>query len=150
MVARSETDLRAITTNTIVDLSHLFDLEHFITSLKEGCPQMKIYNHRNDLYNLPSTAKPLELIPQDLSIGFVHETVLAHPSDWHKNFDEWVHSKTTPLFRNHPILVDLNTPLLQFPLSYNKPTFAQNFGRILRPRPDATRLAAITLFELSQ
>jgi hypothetical protein len=88
MIARSETDLRAITTNTIVDLSHLFDLEHFITSLKEGRPQMILYNHRNDLFNLPSTAKPLELISQDLSHDFIHDTVLAHPSDWRKNFDE--------------------------------------------------------------
>jgi hypothetical protein len=150
MIARSETDLRALTTNTIVDLSHLFDYDHFIMSLKEGCPQMRIYNHRNDLYNLPSTAKPLELVPQDLSRDFVHETVLAHPSEWRKNFDEWVDSETTPLFRNHPILVDLNTPLFQFPLSYDKSTFVQNFGRILRPRPDTTRLAATLLFELSR
>lgn len=150
MIARSETNLRAITTNTVVDLSHIFDLEHFTTSLKEGCPQMRIYNHRNDLYNLPSTAKPLELIPQDLSREFVHETILAHPSEWRKNFDEWVDSETTPLFRNRPILVDLNTPLLQFPLSYDKSTFVQNFGHILRPRPDTTRLAATVLFELSR
>lgn len=150
MIARSETDLRAITTNTIVDLSHLFDLDHFITSLKEGCPQIRIYSHRNDLYNLPSTAKPLELIPQGLSSDFVYGTVLAHPSDWRKNFDEWVDSETTPLIRGHPILVDLNTPLLQFPLSYDTSSFVQNFGRILRPRADAARLAATALFELSR
>jgi hypothetical protein len=109
---------------------------------------MRIYNHRNDLYNLPSTAKPLELIPQDRE--FVHETVLAHPSEWRESFDEWLQSHTTPLFRNRPILVHFNSPLFQFPLSYDGSAFVENFGRILRSRPDATRLAATALFELSQ
>jgi hypothetical protein len=150
MIARSDSDLTAITTDRIVDFPHLFDLQHFIRSLQEGCPQMKVYNHRNDLYNLPSTAKSLLLAPQDLSREFIHGKVLAHPSEWHKDFNEWVHSQTTSLSRKHPILVDFNTPLLQFPLSYDEPAFVQNFGRILRFRPDATRLAAAVLFEFSQ
>jgi hypothetical protein len=150
MIARSDTDLRAVSTNNIVDLSHLFDLEHFITSLKEGCPQMRIYNHRNDLYNLPSTSNPLELIPQDLSREFVHKTILVHPSEWRESFDEWLQSHTTLLFQNRPILVDFNSPLFQFPLSYDGSAFVENFGRILRSRPDATRLAATALFELSR
>jgi len=67
---------------------------------------MGIYNHRNDWYNLLSTAKPLELTPQNLSRDFIHDAVLAHPSDWRKNFGERVDSETTPLFHNHLILVD--------------------------------------------
>jgi hypothetical protein len=111
---------------------------------------MTIYNHRNDLYNIPSTAKLLELTPQDLSREFVHETILAHPSEWREMFDKWLQSQITPSFQNRPVLVDLNTPLFQFPLSYDSSSFVENFGRILRPRPDATRLAATVLFDLSR
>lgn len=149
MIARSESDLRAITTNKIVDFSHFFDPEHFERSLQKGCPQMKVYRHRNDLYNLPSTTRSLLLSPQDLSKEFHHGTVLAHPSDWRKDFDEWVYSKTTPVTRKQPILVEFNCPLLQFPLSYDEPAFVQNFGRILKFRLDTSRLAAAVLFELS-
>jgi hypothetical protein len=62
----------------MVDFPYLFDLGHFKRSIQDACPQMKVYSHRDDLYDLPSTAKSLPLAPQDLSWEFEHGVVLAH------------------------------------------------------------------------
>jgi len=45
-----------------VGFSHLFDQDHFVTALGSACPQLKIYKHTNELWELPSTANSYSLV----------------------------------------------------------------------------------------
>lgn len=48
------------------EFSHLFDTDHFMASLNAACPQMRVYRHINDLYDLPSTSPAVKLTPESL------------------------------------------------------------------------------------
>jgi hypothetical protein len=48
--------------NSQVPFTHLFDQDHFVAALGSACPQLKIYNHTNELWELPSTAKSYTLV----------------------------------------------------------------------------------------
>jgi hypothetical protein len=48
--------------NSQVPFTHLFDQDHFVATLGASCPQLKIYNHTNELWELPSTANSYALV----------------------------------------------------------------------------------------
>jgi hypothetical protein len=48
--------------NSQVPFTHLFDQDHFVATLGVSCPQLKIYNHTNELWELPSTANSYALV----------------------------------------------------------------------------------------
>jgi hypothetical protein len=144
--------LTAQETQTPVALSHFFDLEHLKSSLTATCPQMTLYDHQNDLYNFPSTAKSVEIVPGSLNRGpLLHQTILTNPGNWSANFLEALNaSHPEPFTAVKPVLVNIGTPLLQFPLSYDDPYLISNFGRLLIQRPDVRRIAAAVLYALSK
>lgn len=147
---RSRKDLSDLTTNELVDFSYLFDRSHFKATLAEACPQMKLYDSVNDLYNFPTTAIPILLNPQDLATEFLYERVLAKPAEWRVSFDAFLNSKTPRgISSSSPIIIQIHNVLLEFPLSYDTTFFVRNFGRIFRFREDVRRLAATLLFEIS-
>jgi len=145
------TTLETLHTDINVPFTYLFDLEHFKTSLSESCPQMHLIPHINDLWDKPSTTKAIVLSPQDLADKFVAETVLQNPANWTRSFKEFLNAThPTPFSVSLPVLVSLHTPLLQFPLSYDDPSFVANFGKILRFREDVRRLAGTTLYAMNK
>jgi hypothetical protein len=145
------TTLETLHTNINVPFTYLFDLEHFKASLSESCPQIHLIPHLNDLWDKPSTAKAIVLSPQDLTTHFEADTVLAHPANWTQSFKKYLNaSHPTPFSASLPVLVSLHTPLLQFPLSYDDPSFVANFGKILRFREDIRRLAGTTLYAMNK
>lgn len=113
---------------------------------------MTLYNHQNDLYNLPSTAKPITIAPGSLNQGpLLHETILTNPGNWSANFQKMLNaSHPAPFTAAKPILVDFGTPLLQFPLTYDDPYLIPQFGRLLIFRADVRRTAAAVLYALSK
>ncbi|TVY36411.1 hypothetical protein LSUB1_G005969 [Lachnellula subtilissima] len=145
------TTLSTIKTDIKVPFTYFFDLEHFTTSLSEACPQIHIILNRNDLWDQPSTGRAVLLSPQDLSDGFVARTVLASPGDWSSAFKKHLNtSHPTPFSASIPVLVSLESPLLQFPLSYDDVLLVGNFGRMLRFREDVRRLAATVLYAMDK
>jgi len=143
--------LTAAETQTPVHLSHFFDFEHFKSSLTSTCPQLRIYDHQNDLYDLPSTAKAVSIAPGSLHSGpLLHGTILTNPGNWSTSFKAFLNTSRPDFSAQKPVLVNLGNPLLQFPLSYDDPRLISNFGRILRFRPDVRRVAAAVLYALSK
>ncbi|TVY37080.1 hypothetical protein LOCC1_G007119, partial [Lachnellula occidentalis] len=146
------TTLSTLKTDINVPFTYFFDLEHFTTSLSEACPQLHIISNRNDLWDQPSTAKAVMLAPQDLSDSFVaRTTVLASPGNWSSAFMKFLNtSHPAPFSASVPVLVSLDPPLLQFPLSYDDALLVGNFGRMLRFREDVRRLAATVLYAMDK
>lgn len=137
--------------------NHLFDLDHFTSTLTASCPQIKIIPHINDLWDKPSTAPPVLLSPNSLhaiepKLPLIHSTILANPGNWSSAFKESLNaSHPRAPTEKLPVLVSLNPPpLLQFPTTYDSAPFITNFGKLIRPSPDLRRLAAAILYALSQ
>jgi hypothetical protein len=145
------TTLSTLKTDISVPFTYFFDVEHFTTTLSAACPQIHIVPHRNDLWDQPSTGKAVLLSPEKLSETFVAQTVLASPGNWSSAFKEYLNtSHQSPFSASIPVLVSLEKPLLQFPLSYDDPLLVANFGKMLRFREDVRRLAATVLYAMDK
>ncbi|KAH9207081.1 hypothetical protein DL95DRAFT_314324, partial [Leptodontidium sp. 2 PMI_412] len=135
---------------TPVPFTHYFDLPHFTTTLQSTCPQIQLISHQNDLFNLPSTATPVPLIPTSITTSLLGGFILGAPGNWSENFHSFLNiTHPVPPSAAKPILVSLAAPLLQFPLTYDDPHLVAQFGRILRFREDVRRIAATTLYALN-
>ncbi|KAG9233661.1 hypothetical protein BJ875DRAFT_511524 [Amylocarpus encephaloides] len=129
---------------------HLFDLEHFTHSLNTSCPQMKIMPQVNELWKHPSTANPLVLDTSALSTKFV-EGVIGSPWEWHAAFHKHLNETHPRKFdANKPVLVVLQRPLLQFPLSYDDPHLVANFGKLLKFKTEVRNLAGAVLYAMDE
>lgn len=143
------TKLTQLKTNDIRPLGYFFDVPFFTSSLSEACPQMTIIPHINDLWELPTTAKHIPFVP--VSKKFVPEAprVLATPGYWLQDFRSFINKVAPEISAARPVVIDMGTPMFQFPLSYDDPNFVASFGKILRFREDSRRLASTVLYALS-
>lgn len=148
IVPRSEDDIKAITGRRGVPLDYFFDLDHLYHVLQTYCPQMKVYGSMNDLYNVPEVVNALEFSIPDTNTKWANGRVMAEPSDWHKQFHQFLDQRSPPEERQYPFRVHLKHTLWTWPTARDKAPFASSFGRMLRIRPDARRLAASALFSL--
>ncbi|KAI6717421.1 hypothetical protein JHW43_000077 [Diplocarpon mali] len=138
---------------TPVPLSHFFDLSHFTTHLSSACPQMTLIPDINDLFYLPSTAKPIPLIPTSLepASSLINGSVISQPGNWSAEFKAYLADQhPTPPSAELPLLIAVAPSLLSFPLSYDAPHLVSSFGRLLRPNPDVRRVAAAVLWALDE
>ncbi|PVH79122.1 hypothetical protein DL98DRAFT_371109, partial [Cadophora sp. DSE1049] len=135
---------------TNVPFTHYFDLDHFSTTLQTTCPQIHLIAHQNDLFDLPSTATPVPLVPTSITTSLLGGFILGEPGNWSTSFHSFLNiTHPVPPSAAKPVLVSLAAPLLQFPLTYDDPHLVAQFGRILRFRPDVRRIAATTLYALN-
>jgi hypothetical protein len=151
IIARGS-QLTDIATTTLVPFTYFFDVAFFTTSLSEACPQMTIVQHISDLWQFPTTATQISLSPQQLTTNFLPEAplVLAEPEKWNVAFRQWLHDFAPPFSASKPVVIALNTPLLQWPLSYDSSRLVATFGRILRFREDVRKIAAVVLYALNK
>jgi hypothetical protein len=111
---------------------------------------MTIIPHINDLWDHPTTANPLPIAP--ISVSHLPEApgVMAAPSEWLAGFRAFLNESAPNFSESKPVVINMGTPLLQFPLSYDDPKFVATFGRILRFREDTRRLASTVLYALNK
>lgn len=119
------------------------------SSVAEACPQLRLIDSINDLWDVPSVQTPYDLQPEKLTADFNPPGVLQKPEMWLGQFQKWLNDtisfSPTP---DQPALIVLDKPFLQFPLTYDRGEFVTNFGRILRFREDVRRLAGNVLYAL--
>jgi hypothetical protein len=137
--------------------NHLFDLDHFTSTLTASCPQIKIISHFNDLWDKPSTSPAVLLSPNSLhsiepALPLIHSTILVNPGNWSSAFKTSLNtSHPRAPTEKLPVLVTLSPPpLLQFPTTYDSAPFITNFGKLIRSSPELRRLAGAILYALSQ
>jgi len=132
-----------------VPLSYLFDVDNLKNILSAHCPQMKVYNSLNDLYDVPSVLEPRKFNIKDLTTHFHNGTVLLRPHDLAPQFHHWLDTESPPAKRKYPIRVHMESTVYTFPVAADDADVSRNFGRMLHVRQDARRLAAATLYTLS-
>lgn len=96
---------------------------------------------------IPPTIKNnlISLQPQSLLKEVFADTVLLHAEQWRPAFDKWLNERPV---KSNLVAVELETPLLNFPLRYDTQAFTDNFGRILQFNEPQRRLAATVLYAL--
>jgi hypothetical protein len=140
------------TKSSPVPFGHFFDTAHFTSSLSAACPQMRVFSHINDLYDMPSTSPAIKINPLSFNhTVLIDKHILGNPGNWSLSFHQHLnYTHPVPPTAAKPLLVTLPKPLLEFPLTYDDPHFVPAFGRLLRFREDVRRLAAAVLFALSK
>jgi hypothetical protein len=129
--------------------SHFFDLDNLNSVLSTYCPQMKVYQSLDDLYNVPSVLDPKTFTVHSFTSEFKNGTVLRNPHALGKQFHEWLKHESPPKTRRYPLRVHMESTLYTFPIDADEADVTRNFGRILHVRRDVRRLAAAALWTLS-
>jgi hypothetical protein len=150
IVVRNSSDISKIRTGEKTDLSYMFDVQHFLDSMRLSCPSMKIYPSINHVKNFEKTSARniISLIPESL-VEEVPKTGLSNPSAWRGQFYTWLEQFSSTEVTG-PMIVNLGRSYLTYPIYSDGESFAVTFGSILKFRSDIRVLATKTLQALSE
>lgn len=138
MLARS-TDRITLQTGTLVPFTTLFDLDHFTATLHGACPKLTIPRPSHSFAPSPNT---ITLDPKTLATSLLHSAwpAMIAPAGWGNAFRHLYGRANITL--KETAVIELKDALFQWPLDYDTPELQHSFGRILRFRKDARRVAA--------
>ena len=137
---RSRSDLSELKAK-LGDFEHFFDRAHFIDTIQKACPHMKVYQSMQAEW----TWGNMEIPHWPLAINF---STPQEPSPWRQNFDKWFDNSTAELKK--PFIVVSRDPGRNRAVMDDGEDLYYNIGRILQFRPDARRLAALCMGEMSR
>lgn len=155
IIKRSEHDISKVTPHAKapqrgVSLDYFFDAEHLNHSLATYCPQMKLHRSLNDLWEVPSVLTAQKLAIQEVGIRIDNLGILTEPHQVGFHLQSYVNALSPPRERKHPVRFNLAATYFVWPTVSDGEHFARHFGRILRIRHDARRLAAAVLFGMQK
>jgi hypothetical protein len=130
------------------DMDYFFDMNHFNASMATYCPQLRLHRSINDLWEIPSLLQSTKFSLPDANVTLVNTTVVANPSSVQSKLKTYINTKSPPHLRKNPVHFKLKLTYWTWPTQSDGASFARHFGRILRIRPDARRIAASALFNL--
>jgi hypothetical protein len=111
---------------------------------------MKIYRSLNDLWEVPSVLTAHKISINETRIQQTDIGVIAMPENVGTQLSDYVNKLSPPDKRAHPVRFNLETTYFAWPTASDGDPFARHFGRILRTRRDARRLAAAAIFAMQQ
>ncbi|KAL0929802.1 uncharacterized protein CTRU02_215232 [Colletotrichum truncatum] len=156
---RNESDISVIRTGERENLEYMFDRDHFVKSLQLSCPQLRLFNDTDEVYERlgPPRTWSLGLFPESLIKEGIPSTGMEHPEQWKSLLYEWLNTideniQTAPTGRptNGPMLVDLGRSYLTYPINKDGEAFATTFGNILKFRADVRQLATATFLSIGR
>lgn len=116
--------------------------------MSRHCPQIDLYSGLGELHDVPSLLTPLDLTITDDDLNGDH--VLEDLGDWELGLWKQIEEASPKETRHYPLRVRLMESTSYFPVYGDGAETARGFGTLIRPRPDARRLAGSALFALSQ
>lgn len=149
IIVRDAEDISRPRTSNKTDMDYMFDIPHFIESLRLSCPQMTVYRYLDDLVNLESASGPVALLPESLVSGEIPNVGLEDPWAWKQLFEEWMDDIF--LFDNRaswsrPVVIELGRSFLQYPIYRDGgDLMALSLGGIIKFRQDVRILATKAL-----
>jgi hypothetical protein len=129
-------------------MDYFFDTDHLNASLSTYCPQLRVYRSLSDLWEVPSLLTATSFDVGQLSIKLVNSSIIEKPSLVSTQIKTFVNQKSPPAERKHPVRFNMKATNWVWPTESDGADFARHFGRILRIRTDARKLAAAALFNL--
>ncbi|KAK4229749.1 hypothetical protein QBC38DRAFT_471570 [Podospora fimiseda] len=131
-------------------LDYLFDYEHLNKTLQRTCPQMKVYRSMDDLWDVPQVSPPKKISLSAVEVHLTNGTVIEDMGKLKEQIKTYIEKAAPAETRRMPIRFDFEATNWAFPTAFDGPAFANNFGRLLRPRKDARLLAAVALYNLQK
>ncbi|KAI8177087.1 hypothetical protein K4K53_008496 [Colletotrichum sp. SAR 10_77] len=157
---RNDSDISHIRTGRRQEMEYLFDRQHFIDSLHLSCPQLRLYNDTDEVYESlgPARTWSLGLFPESLvDEDNIPSTGIEHPERWQAQLHRWLDdidntTDVAPTGRptEGPMMVDLGRSYLTFPINSDGEVFATTFGNILKFRADVRQLATATILSIDR
>ncbi len=149
IIVRSQQDIAKIRTGEKTTMDYMFDTQHYVTSLRNSCPQLKLYETVEDIPGHEHIHGPIALTPEDLQIHT--REGIEHPERWGDDFKAWLERETAGISfttASRTTIVELKRSYLVYPVYSDSTAFAQTFGGILKFRPDVRELATTTFYAL--
>ncbi|KAJ0162296.1 hypothetical protein CTA2_4786 [Colletotrichum tanaceti] len=152
IVERNDSDISHIRTGRRRQMEYLFDRQHFVDSLRLSCPQLRLYDDTDEVFEAlgPARTWSLGLFPESLvDEEHVASTGIANPERWQSQLYRWLDginnsTEAAPTGRptEGPMVVDLGRSYLTYPIRSDGDEFAATFGTVLEFRGDVRRLAS--------
>lgn len=162
MHPRSESDitnLNGAKTSKGLHLDYMFSTAHLVDSLAANCPQLKVHDSLDDLYDKPSLLQPLSLWnlaqintgDQWAVINDTQTTILPDPSILRPALLAIMEQKlpAPPAKRHWPLRVHLGNSLFVWPTLEKGEVLRREIGSLLRTRDDIRLLAGSALYNLA-
>ncbi|CAK7207234.1 inducible alternative oxidase 2 [Sporothrix eucalyptigena] len=136
-----------------ISISALFDVDHFLDSWGQVCPQMRAVVSDSDIPNLPAADTSPHLAPNRVKAFRMSLHILLDPTGWREAFDVWLGKAMGPdrkLSATTPFRVWQNKVMFQWnrKAAQNSPDFNTAFARLFRYPDETRRLAASVLWQL--
>lgn len=87
MIKRSDTDLSEIDDGELLGLDYLFDEELFKSRISASCPQLKLYENKDEL-GYPVRDLP-KVNPEGFGIPVSYKKTMLYPDMWLPGFEKW-------------------------------------------------------------
>ncbi|KAH8897455.1 hypothetical protein GQ53DRAFT_743147 [Thozetella sp. PMI_491] len=131
------------------DMSYLLDVDYFLDSWKQACPQMRAVLSEADAPDVSATAK---LSPNEVKAFKRRKYLIIDPTGWREAFDAWIAkiSDFETMSAAQPVRVWQNLAFAQWNREVHSPEFGNAFPRLFRHPPQTRRLAASVLWNLEQ
>ncbi|KAH8594072.1 hypothetical protein B0O99DRAFT_652953 [Bisporella sp. PMI_857] len=146
VIVRNAGDISLIRTGERIEMEYLFDVPHFVESLRISCPGLQLYSKTDDIPGHSGKTKLISLLPESI-VSHIPKTGLSHPEEWRGTFHTWLEQYLSP---DHIKVVELGRSYLQYPIYSDGEGFATSFGSILKFREDVRILATTTLRRLGE
>lgn len=150
------TNLQGGQTSKGLSLDYMFSTSHLVTALHTHCPQLKVHDSLDALYDKPSLLKPLSFTLNQLTDAFTTvddtpTTILARPDTLRAQFLAFMDRELPIERRRYPVRAHLGNTLFAWP-TFNETgaAFRVDFGKLLRVRDDIKVLAASALWNLAK
>jgi len=121
----------------------MFDEGHFVNSLQQSCPDMKVYGSRKEVPFPDNYVHPPVISVESENIG------MREGESWRSAFERLVSEMIRPDEDTFPIIIEMARPEPSYEIYNDGPGFVRDFGNILQFRPDVRDLANKSLLKLS-
>lgn len=150
---RKDTDFlvlnrRASAPSNGVPLDYMLDYHHAHSMLSTLCPQIDLHSNLGELHDVPSLLTPVDITVTDDDLDGDH--ILEDLGKWEPGLWKQIDEASPRETRHYPVRVRLLNSTSFFPVYADGSETAREFASLIRPRPDARRLAGSALFALSQ
>jgi hypothetical protein len=151
IIVRNNQNIAQIDTSDRTSLAYMFDVEHFVESLRLSCPALKLYNTEDEIPNREQSPGPISVVPESLVNGTSRDgsAALQNSEQWRDQFYQWLEQYTSDN-KGGPMIVHVGRLFLQYSVYSDGERFALEFGGIMKLRSDARELATTTLRKLVQ
>jgi hypothetical protein len=150
IVRRNPDNIADFRTQTYVPFSYLFDQEHFLQTLKQHCPRLRVFRTVQEMKIRFAARLPLHLDPLDLpTVATSGGETMTNPDVFRPEFEKWINRTLQEPHRGLPLNIHLGKKTIwTWPTAHDPPEFVRNFGRLIRFNPDVRRLAGVAVYNL--